>query len=154
VAKPERNLLGYCGLYCGDCFAHQGVIAGLARELLKELRAAGFADMAAALSPVPEFSVFRDYPQCHDVLGGLVRFRCKRACRGGGGNPRCLMRGCCLGRGLVGCWECAEFEECDKLHVLERGHGDAAIRNLRIIKRQGVDSFIAGKRYWHVKAAA
>jgi hypothetical protein len=153
VGKSERNLLGYCGLYCGDCFAHQGVIAGLARDLLKELRAAGFADMAAALSPVPEFSVFRDYRQCYDVLGGLVRFRCKRACRGGGGNPRCLMRGCCLGRGLVGCWECREFELCDKLRVLERGHGDAAIRNLRIIKQHGVDSFIAGKRYWHVKAA-
>ena len=153
MAKSKRELLGYCGLYCGDCFAHQGVMADLARDLRKELRAARFADTAAALSSVPMFKVFAGYPQCYDVLGAIVRFRCKRACRGGGGNPRCAIRLCCVREGLVGCWECGEFEECSKLRILEAGHGDAAVRNLRVIKRRGVDSFIRGKRHWHGKAA-
>ncbi len=149
----KRELVGYCGLYCGDCFAHNGVIADLAKDLRKELRAARFADTAEVLASVPIFKAFAGYPQCYDVLGAIVRFRCKRACRGGGGDPRCPIRLCCEGKNLAGCWLCDEFGACAKLRVLERLHGDAALRNLRVIKRRGVGAFIKGKRHWHARRA-
>ena len=30
VGEENDHLISYCGLYCGDCFAHKGTIADLA----------------------------------------------------------------------------------------------------------------------------
>lgn len=144
----NKDLIAYCGLYCGDCFGYQGKIADLARDLRKELRQAKFAKTAASLADIPFFAVFKDYPQCYEVLGAMVRFRCKNTCRGGGGPPGCKMRNCCQKKGIEGCWECEEFETCQKLDFLKANHGDAHIRNLRTIKKKGTEQFIEGKRYW------
>jgi len=58
MVEENKNLLAYCGLYCGDCFAYKGKIAF--------------------------FEVFKNYKQSYDVLGAMVKFRCKRACKGEG----------------------------------------------------------------------
>ncbi|MFC2003615.1 DUF3795 domain-containing protein [Chloroflexota bacterium] len=144
----ERDLVTYCGLYCGDCSSHQGKIADLARDLRKELRQAKFDKHAEILSTVSFFEVFQNYRQCYEVLGALVKMRCKNACRGGGGPPFCKMRKCCQKKVIEGCWQCGEFETCQKLDFLKPFHGDAHLRNLRKIKKQGTNEFINGKRYW------
>ncbi len=145
--EETKNLIAYCGLYCGDCFAYQGRIADLARDLREELRRSKFEKTAAYVSQTPFFKVFEDYPQCYKVLGAMVKFRCKRACRGGGGPP-CKMRNCCQKKGIEGCWECEDFETCTKLDFLKPNHEDAHIKNLKIIKKSGIESFITGKRNW------
>ncbi len=141
-----KDLIAYCGLYCGDCFGHRGTVADLARDLRKELRQAHFAKIAESVSAY--FPVFKNYKQCYEVLGALVRFRCKNACKGGGGPPFCKIRKCCQKKGVDGCWQCDEFETCEKLDFLEPGHGDAHRRNLKTIRQEGVDSFLSGKKYW------
>ena len=144
----EKDLLACCGLYCGDCFIYQGKIADLSRDLRKELRQSRFDKAAASLAEVPFFAVLKNYPQCYEVLGALVRFRCRRACRGGGGPPNCRIRKCCQKKGIDGCWQCDEFVTCSKLDDLNAMHGDAHRKNLNIIKKQGLDGLIQGKRYW------
>jgi hypothetical protein len=144
----SRELIAYCGLYCGDCLAYQGKIADLARDLRKELRQAKFTRTAEALASESFFQVFKDYPQCYEVLGAMVKFRCKRTCRGGGGPPFCKMRKCSQKKGIEGCWECDDFETCDKLSFLTPSHADAHIKNLRLLKKSGEESFITGKRNW------
>lgn len=147
----NKNLVAYCGLYCGDCFAYKGKIADLARDLRKELRDVKFDKTAESLSSLSFFEVFKDYKQSYDVLGAMVKFRCKKACKGEGGPPFCKIRKCCQKKGIEGCWECDEFETCNKLDFLKVNHGDAHIKNLRKIKRAGVDDFIKGKRVWYNK---
>ena len=98
--EDEKDLIAYCGLYCGDCFAHKGLVADLARDLRKELRQSKFDKTAESLSTISFFKVFENYGQCYEVLGALVRFRCKNACRGGGGPPFCKMRKCCQKKGI------------------------------------------------------
>jgi hypothetical protein len=144
----EKELIAYCGLYCGDCFAHKGVVADLARDLRKELRQAKFNRIAQAMSETPFFAVYKDYPRCYEVLGALVKFRCKKTCRSGGGPPFCKIRKCCKKKGLEGCWQCNEFETCENLDFLKTSHGEAHLKNLRMLKKEGVDNFIKGKRYW------
>jgi len=144
----EKDLVTYCGLYCGDCFGHQENIPDLARDLRKELRQAKFAKTAEFLSANSFFEVFKNYQQCYDVLGALVKFRCRKACRGGGGPPFCKMRKCCQRKGIEGCWQCEEFETCENLNFLKPLHGDAHLKNLRVLKETGVDNFLEGKRYW------
>ena len=149
--KTAKNLVAYCGLYCGECFAHEGIIADMARDIRKELRQARFDITAKALSEVSYFEVFKGYQTCYDVLGAMVKFRCKRGCRENGGNPGCKIRTCNRKKGLVGCWECAEYPNCTKLDALNATHGDAHRKNLNILKRKGVSGFLAGKKHWYIK---
>ena len=144
----DKELIAYCGLYCGDCFGYKGIVADLARDLRKELRSSKFDKFADFISKEKFGEVYKDYDKCYAVLGAMVKFRCRKACKPGGGNPFCKVRKCCQKRGINGCWECSEMEQCEKLDLLTPGHGNAHIRNLRLIKRKGVDNFIAGKKYW------
>ena len=144
----KSALIAYCGLYCGDCTSYKGKVADLARDLRKELRAAKFDKTAAFLADVPFFAAFKHYDECYEVLGALVKFRCKKSCKGGGGPPFCKMRKCCRKKGIEGCWECKEFETCKHLDFLEPSHGSAHIKNLRTLNKKGVDAFLAGAKNW------
>ncbi len=144
--KQNKNLIAYCGLYCGQCPGYEGKIADLARDLRKELRRAKFQKVAHGLTKY--FKQFKDYDQSYELLGLMVKFRCKRTCRNGGGPPFCKIRKCCVKKELEGCWECIEFETCTKLDFLNAVHDDGHIKNLRKIKRHGVSKFLQGKKYW------
>ncbi len=142
--KKDKNLIAYCGLFCNDCFGFNGKVADLARDLRKELRESKFDKLVDGIP----FKEFKHYRECYECLGAMVRLRCKSACRGGGGNPFCKVRKCCQKKKIEGCWECDEFETCGKLDSLKQGHGDAHIRNLRKIKKNGADKFFKGKKDW------
>ena len=144
--SEDKDLIAYCGLYCGECINHKGEIADLARDLRKKLREAKFDRVSRGLSKY--FKEFNKYQECYEVLGAMVRLRCKNACKNGGGPPFCKIRKCCQKKGYEGCWECEEFETCKKLEFLKPIHGDAHIKNLRKIKKQGIDKFLEGKKYW------
>lgn len=148
----EKGLVAYCGLYCGECYNYTGKIADLARDLRKELRSFRFDKSAEALSKLSFFNVFKEYDKCYEVLGAMVKLRCHRACRGGGGNPYCKIRTCCQKKQLEGCWLCDEFESCAKLDTLKANHGAAHIKNLRKIQKKGIDEFLKGKKYWYIEA--
>ncbi len=146
MSKQDKNLVAYCGLHCGDCFFYKGEIANLARDLRKKLREAKLNQNYMEFS---KFSKeFQNYHQCYEVLGAMVKFRCKRACRGGGGPPFCKIRKCCQKKNIQGCWQCDEFETCKKLDFLKPTHGEAHIKNLRKIKEQGISKFLEGKMHW------
>ena len=145
----EKDLIAPCGLYCGECFAYLGTIPDLARDLRKELRKARFDKIAESLSGMSFFAAYKEYDKCYDVLGAMVKFRCKNSCRGNGGNPFCNIRKCCQKKNIEGCWECANFETCKKLEFLEASHGSAHIKNLKILKKSGVDGFLQGKKHWY-----
>ena len=144
--KENKNLIAYCGLYCGDCFIYQGKIADLARDLRKELRKSKFSRFAKLISKY--FKPYKNYDTTYEVLGMMVRLRCKRTCHNGGGPPLCKVRTCCLKKRIDGCWQCVEFEKCNKLYFLRAVHDDAHIKNLRALRRKGVKQFIRGKKYW------
>jgi len=147
MAKKE-DLIGYCGLYCGDCAGFTQTVANLARDLRKELRHNRFDLMADMLATIPFFKEFKDYDKCYNLLGTMMKMRCKKVCKGNGGPPNCKIRNCARKKGLDGCWQCDDFSTCEKLKMLEPHHGKAHLKNLRKLKRQGPASFIKGKRYW------
>lgn len=142
----DKDLIAYCGLYCGDCFMHKGRIADLARDLRKELRANKLDRFARMISRY--WKAYANYDTTYELLGMMVRLRCKRACRQGGGPPQCKVRTCCARKNIPGCWECDEFERCRKLDFLKAVHKDAHIKNLRKLRKQGINKFLQGKKYW------
>ncbi len=148
MEEGNSHLIAYCGLYCGDCFRYKGNLADLARDLRKELREAKFDKTAEFMSSFSFFKVFKNYPQCYEVLGALVKMRCKHGCKEGGGPPFCKIRQCCQKLSIDGCWQCEDFESCEKLDFLRPAHGEAHLKNLKLIKKRGVPAFLAGKRFW------
>ena len=142
--KLDKNLIGYCGLYCGDCPGHTGVIADLAKDLRKQLRKYKFETFAEYL-PIKEF---KNYKECYEVLGAMVKLRCKRTYRDRKRATSCGIWKCCREQSFQGCWECDQFMDCEKLKVLEPLHKDFPIKNLRKIRRSGVESWLEGRRYW------
>jgi hypothetical protein len=145
----KQDLIGYCGLYCGDCPAYTQTVANLARDLRKELRHQRFDKMADMLAKVPFFKEFRHYDNCYNLLGTMMKLRCKKTCRGNGGPPKCEARTCAREKGIDGCWQCDDLAACEKLKFLEPHHGSAHLKNLRKLKRQGPAAFVKGKRYWY-----
>lgn len=115
------------------------------RKELRQLKYKKFADYLAQQS---FGKAFENYDKCYEVLGTMVKFRCHKGCRSGGGSPYCKIRLCCQKKELTGCWDCAEFETCTKLDFLKNVHDDGHMKNLRAIKKKGTTAFIQGKRYW------
>jgi len=147
--KKDENLIAYCGLYCNDCHGHNGRIPDLARDLRKELREAKYDKFAGFISTYSFGKDFKSYDECYKVLGAIVKFRCRKGCKNGGGSPFCKIRKCAQKKEYDGCWECSEFETCKELKFLENVHGDAHIKNLKTIKKKGKKEFLKGKTLWY-----
>jgi len=145
----EEDLVAFCGLFCKDCHGFTQQIPDLARDLRKELRSSRYDLFAHFISTYNFGKDFEKYDECYKVLGAMVKFRCHKGCRGGGGSPFCNIRKCCQKKELTGCWECPEIEECKKLDFLRPVHGEGHLKNLRILKSKGIDGFLEGKSYWY-----
>ena len=130
--RQDMDLIAYCGLDCAECFAYKMTVSESAKALRREMRAAKLKDAWKDI-PLGEYESFKE------SLDGLAMLRCTKGCRDGGGNPWCKIRKCCQKRDFSGCWECADFETCNKL--VER-----YVINLRKIKKLGLDGFIAKSR--------
>ncbi len=61
----------------------------------------------------------------------------------------CAARDCCIEKGLYACYECDQFESCDKLRELHgQLHYDACLRNMRAMREQGLAVWLEeGPRY-------
>ena len=68
-----ERLIGYCGLYCGDCGGYTGAIANLARDLSRMLKQERFAEFAPVLAQVPSFKAFEHYAHFDEVLEMLPK---------------------------------------------------------------------------------
>ena len=144
--KTSKALIGYCGLYCGDCPAYKREIPDLARDLRKKLRESRVDRAAPFLAKVHKG--YKKYEQFNEVLGLLTQMRCKKVCRERVRAPACEIRKCCLEKSFQGCWECEEFESCKKSDWLKPVHGDAHLKNMKRLKKVGMNGFLKGKRDW------
>ena len=144
----KDDVVAYCGLCCLDCHGHTQKIPYLARDLRKELRRVHYEKFAGTISSLPFGSAFKNYQECYDALGLMMKFRCSKGCRNGEAPPFCQIRKCCQEKGLEGCWDCDVYIECEKLDFLKANHGDAHLKNLALIKKKGIDGFVKGKRAW------
>lgn len=148
--KEEKNsLITYCGLYCGDCPYGSGEIVNHAANLLDTMNKWSFSRVSAGLAKMFErYKALSDYDTFIKVLHSMMQLTCDATCKEDGGLKTCDIRNCCRDRGLEGCWQCQTFETCSTLSWLKPVHDTSHIKNLRIIKDQGPEQFIKGKKHW------
>jgi hypothetical protein len=145
----EIELIGYCGLYCGDCIRYRSRASDLAGELLCELHKTEFGKYAAiksgsATNQLDAVKKFEHYGECCEVLEAIVALQCNSPCRIGGGcaPPPCDILACCREKGFDGCWQCTEFEKCRRFESLREIHGDSPRQNLKTIRKFGLDKWV------------
>lgn len=136
-----KELTGYCGLYCGDCIRYQSTASELADELLNEIDKSDFAEYAKIKrAHKKEFENFESFIS---LLKAISAIKCEVPCGlgGDGCGGTCEIIECVSAKGFAGCWECNDFEKCDKFDFLEPFHGDAPLKNLKIIKKLGIENW-------------
>ncbi len=139
----KTDLIAYCGLYCGTCPSYTQEAADLARDLRKELRRHKFEKHAGFIAKIPGCKAFKNYKEGYDLLGAIMKIRCRnKFCRLGGWSSGCEIRKCAKQKGLAGCWLCDEFEKCKNLKVLEQSGDTTHLKNLRKIRRLGTEGFV------------
>ncbi|MDD4333408.1 MAG: DUF3795 domain-containing protein [Patescibacteria group bacterium] len=114
----KEKFVAYCGLYCPTCYKMR--ISEIAKQLKKKLN----FDKSDFLSK--EFI---------SDLNKLIKLRCPKICKLGGGNKDCSIKKCCRDKKISGCWECVEFKNCDKLKR-------QFIDNIKKIKKVGIKKYI------------
>jgi hypothetical protein len=129
-----KNLIGYCGLYCGACGIYQGRITQAVENLRKTISAYGFDKFAPELAKWEP--AFQHYAEFENVLNGFVKMfgKCP-GCIGGGGDPTCAVRECCKQKAYTTCAECSEMGSCEKA----QRYGPRALEGLKKIKALGID---------------
>ncbi|WXG42024.1 MAG: DUF3795 domain-containing protein [Candidatus Freyarchaeum deiterrae] len=145
--KKDKEFTAYCGLYCRDCIPSNQQLFSLAEKLREQLDESRFEKYAELKGKKDE--VFNDYQIFRKVLTAIIQLRCHKTCINNGGNPNCRIRECVNEKGIEGCWECPDFEDCELLEPLSIYHGDTPKRNLRLIKKYGVENWTdkRGKHY-------
>jgi hypothetical protein len=81
----------------------------------------------------------------------MTGIKCSMICREReDDSTSCSVRKCCIENGYYACYECADFENCDKIKSIMGGlHTDACVRNLKAIKEMGIDNWIVkGEKIW------
>ena len=146
--KDGKELLAFCGLYCGDCLGYTGLVAKRAKSLMAVLEKHQFDRTAKSV-----FSVeLKDYDRFREMLGFMSGLKCPKICRKReDSETSCKIRECCIEKGFYACYECDDFEICGKLKSFMQGlHADSCLKNLRAIKEMGLEAWIKkGKKFWY-----
>lgn len=150
--RERKDLLAYCGFYCGSCLGYTGVIADSAANFKEVLETYKFDRTAKSVFP----EELKDYDKFCEILEFMTGLKCGKICRERKDSETiCEIRKCCTDRNFFACFECTDFETCEKLRSTHGGlHYDSSLKNLRAIKEMGLKNWlIRGKRYcyWNEK---
>ena len=138
----EKDLTGYCGLYCGDCIRYQCRASHLADKLLVEIDNHHFREYANVKRV--HAKEFEDFDSLINSLKAISRINCMIPCGlgGDGCGGSCRIINCVKKKKLNGCWECDDFENCENLDFLKHFHGQSIINNLRKINKHGIPKWV------------
>jgi len=144
--KNKKELLAYCGLYCGDCAGYNGEIADAAQKLKETTEKYKFHQTAKHLFRTK----LKDYDKFCEMIDFMTELKCPKTCRSKKDEEiKCKIVLCCRNKGFFACHECSVFATCDELKTLSDLHGDSHIKNLRAIRAKGIDNWILrSKRLW------
>ena len=134
--KERKDLLAYCGFYCGDCLGHTEVIAGAAKNFMTVLEKYKFDRTAKYVFP----ATLKDYDKFFEILGFMTDLKCEKICRERkDSETSCEVKKCCRDKDFYACHECEDLEKCKKLRSLHGAlHYDFCMKNLRAIKKWGL----------------
>lgn len=173
----DRKLVCPCGLTCCDCLFYKEEIyetASKLKELIEQHQLDKFLKICSNnknwevmgdhlgldedqlwYGIGKHFDVFKKLPEFMNVLNHIISLQCKTTCQEAGGCSiggnlhECKALECIRSKKYDGCWQCSEFESCDKLTFLKNGYGYVIAENLRTVKEKGIEAVESrGNKYY------
>jgi hypothetical protein len=159
----DRELLCACGQACSDCIWYQKDLYETAikfRDLIKKYEMDIFFKH---LNEDPDWSILKDkFSKFKDIgwfmefLDNIINTQCSKTCQMTGGcsffgtfQGECGIVECAKSKGYSGCWQCGDFEKCDKLTFVNTVYGGSTHENLRAARDKGVKAVKAhGNKYY------
>ena len=127
----QKQLVGYCGLYCGLCEQHTQ-IPERASALRASLQKADFENWGTSLPGFKEFWA---------LLQDLTTVPDDKCCRSGQcGAPFCAARKCAMAKEVEVCPECEEYP-CERLRAFAKGE-PLLLPDGERIRERGLDAWI------------
>lgn len=127
----KRQLISYCGLYCGLC-AERTRVPEKARDLIAAMKEEGYQNWGQSMPEFKEFWAFANR---------LAEVSDDRCCRSGKcGAPFCTIRKCAEERAIETCDQCKEFP-CKRVNGIAKGY-PTLIHDAERRRRIGVDAWI------------
>jgi hypothetical protein len=166
-----------CGLTCCDCLFYKKEIFETAQKLKELIKKYQFDKFLILLNKGNSqnklgehfelsenlswekfgqyFEAFKYMPEFMKVLDCIITMQCKFTCQEvdgcsfGGITSECEALKCIKAKKYSGCWQCEEFETCDKLQLLKKNYGYVIEENLKIIKEKGINAVEShGNKYY------
>lgn len=107
-------MLGYCGIHCDQCLGYRGTVGGdlsLLERLASRHGRSPRDWVCLGCQPA-------DQPFLSAFCGG------------------CQIRACAIGRGLVNCAACADYEGCARLHDFVKAEGEEVVRTMALLRER------------------
>jgi len=150
IEMTEANDVAYCGLFCGECIIKDGKIGELSQKLLRIIDAPEFTKLSKGLPIISSdlWENLKHVQEAKPVLEAMCKLDCVCLCKEGGGSSSCEIRICCKKNNLNGCWECEKMENCKVLNAISPVNQGSNIKNMRIIRKEGMKAFLSGEKHW------
>jgi hypothetical protein len=144
--NSQDELVAPCGRYCGDCGICGSAISLKMTAVASAYEATGIHKEASKMG----WPVMKGIAEkaCTDFEADLRSFsewtqkcfprNCRDSC-----VPPCRIPKCCADRKLKTCAECSEYENCTMPNLKK---SEEAIKNIREIQQNGLESFSKRKR--------
>src|SRR4030042_6899507 len=169
----DKKYVSPCGLTCYDCMFYKKEIYDTAAKLKKLLKDSQMDIFLTILSKNEVhksmanhlnadenkfgeyFEPFKKLPDFLNVLESLIKIQCKKTCMESGGcslggiTHECDAVKCIKQKGFKGCWECSDYESCNKLNFHKRSYGETITGNFKIIKEKGIESVESRGNYYY-----
>lgn len=160
----DKKYVCPCGLTCCDCMFYKNEIYETADKLKKLIKDSQLDIFLTILSKnevnksmadhlnadekkfEEYFEPFKKLPDFFNVLESLIKIQCKKTCNESGGcsiggiTHQCEAVKCVKQKGYEGCWECFDYENCNKLVFQKMSYGETITGNFKIIKENGIES--------------
>jgi len=101
------------------------------------------------------FEKFKDITGFMEILDSIISLQCKSTCIEAcgcsiaGQTHQCSALKCIKSKGYVGCWECNEYKNCEKLSFLKHSYGSVIEENLTTVKESGTEAVKSrGDKYY------
>lgn len=96
----KKELLAYCGRYCGDCLGYTGVLQDAATSLKRVIDSNEFSQTAHNVFP----EELEEFEKFYEMLTFMTTLKCPKVCREREGQEvSCEIMKCCRERGFFAC---------------------------------------------------